>query len=107
MPGSKELRTGQVDFPKIHRAALRILPCLLRRWLPDGRVVGHEYVARNPRRADRHPGSFKINLETGQWADFACGVAGGDVVSLAAYLANVRQIDAARLLTSALGYQND
>ena len=47
-------------------------------------MEGHEYVARNPTRADRRPGSFKINLRTGRWADFATGDKGGDPVSLAA-----------------------
>ena len=43
-------------------------------------------MARNPTRPDRRPGSFKINLTTGRWADFATGDRGGDPVSLAAYL---------------------
>ena len=30
-----------------------------------------EYVALNPTRADKRAGSFKINLQTGRWADFA------------------------------------
>lgn len=102
-----ELRPSQVDFSAINRAALPLLPQLLRRWLPDGRIIGREYIARNPKRADRRPGSFKINLETGRWSDFACGVAGGDVVSLAAYLADLRQIAAAQLLQTTLGVQND
>ena len=38
-----------------------------------------------PRRADHRKGSFKINLTTGRWSDFATGDAGGDLVSLAAY----------------------
>ncbi len=43
---------GRIDFGAINAAALPALPTLLRRWLPDGRQVGREYVARNPRRAD-------------------------------------------------------
>src|ERR1700730_3596436 len=52
----------------------------------------------NPTRADRHPGSFRINMRTGKWAEFAIGAGGGDPVSLVAYLENVRQPKAARLL---------
>ena len=52
-------------------AARLELPALMSRWLPDGRVEGHEFVARNPRRADRNAGSFKVNLRSGRWADFA------------------------------------
>ena len=40
----------------------------------------------NPTRPDRRAGSFKVNLRTGRWADFATGDKGGDAVSLAAYL---------------------
>ncbi len=93
----------RITFDAINRAALANAQEIVRRWLPDGRVEGQEYVARNPRRADRHPGSFKVNLETGKWADFACGARGGDLVSLAAYLAGIDQGEAARELAAMLG----
>ena len=92
-----------VDFKAINRVALELLSDILRRWLPDGRIEGVEYVARNPTRADRRSGSFKINLHTGRWADFATGDRGGDVVSLAAYLAGCSQSEAARQLKIMLG----
>ena len=57
-----ENRAGRIDFDKINRAALADLPSVLRRWLPDGRVIGAELQARNPRRVDRRAGSFKINV---------------------------------------------
>lgn len=92
-----------LDFAAINRAALAVLPALLARWLPDGRAEGYEFVARNPRRADRNAGSFKANLRTGRWADFATGDRGGDPVSLAAYLFGLRQAEAARRLADMLG----
>ncbi len=95
----------RVDFSAINRAALTALPLLLRRWLPDGKLRGREFTARNPRRADRRPGSFKINLRSGKWADFATGDAGGDVVSLAAYLSGTGQGDAAKNLAAMLGVE--
>ena len=79
------------------------LPALLSRWLPDGRLVGHEFEARNPTRADRRPGSFRVNVSTGKWADFATGDVGGDAVSLAAYLSGTGQAEAARALAELLG----
>lgn len=91
------------DFAAINSAALRALPSLLSRWLPDGTKQGHEWVSRNPRRGDRNPGSFKVNMNTGRWADFATGDAGGDPVSLAAWLFSLSQIDAARRLAAMLG----
>ena len=93
----------KIDFAGINHAALGVLPSLLSRWLPGGRQEGHEYIARNPRRADRNLGSFRINMSTGRWSDFATGDKGGDVVSLAAYLADIGQAEAARRLAEMLG----
>jgi hypothetical protein len=92
-----------VDFESINRAALAVLPAILRRLLPDGRIIGGEYVALNPTRSDRRPGSFKINLRTGRWSDFATGDKGGDPVSVCAYVEGVSQGEAARLLAKMLG----
>ncbi len=92
-----------IDFHRINAAALPALPSLLSRWLPDGRREGHEWVALNPRRNDRSLGSFRINMTTGKWADFATGDRGGDVISLAAYLAGTGQTEAALSLARTLG----
>lgn len=94
---------ARIDFDAVNSAALSDLPSLLCRWLPDGRTLGREYVARNPRRADKKAGSFKINLHSGKWCDFATGDAGGDVVSLAAYLSGSGQAEAALNLSEMLG----
>ena len=96
-------RPDHVDFAVVNRAALAVLPALLRRWLPDGRVERNEYVALNPHRSDRNHGSFKMNLRTGRWADFACGARGGDPVSLCAYVNGLSQTEAALRLAAMLG----
>ncbi|GEO18289.1 hypothetical protein [Microvirga aerophila] len=83
---SRRVDGKRLDFERINRAALSVLPLLLARWAPGGRRQGREYVVRNPKRLDRRPGSFRVNLANGLWADFATGDAGGDVISLAAYL---------------------
>lgn len=101
--GQVPLLYDRIDFALINRAAANHLPALLERWLPDGKRVGHEWVARNPRRADRRAGSFSINMRTAKWADFATGDRGGDVISLAAYLFDIRQSVAARNLVKMLG----
>ena len=95
-------QAARVDFARINAAALAALPALLARWLPDGHWQGAEYIARNPRRADRRSGSFKIN-RNGRWSDFATKDGGGDPISLAAYVANISQVAAARELGRALG----
>lgn len=91
-----------IDFDRINRAAIAVLPSLLARWLPDGRREGNEWVSRNPRRDDRRPGSFRVNIVTGKWADFATDDAGGDPIALAAYLAGTGQAEAARSLADML-----
>jgi hypothetical protein len=98
-------RARCIDFAEVDRAALTVFPAVLQRLLPGGRIIGNEFVALNPRRADRHAGSFKVNTTSGRWSDFATGDKGGDPVSLVAYLANVSQGKAARLLAQMLGIQ--
>ena len=100
-------RASLIDFEGIAFAALPSLPALVSRWLPDGRRIGNEWVARNPTRADRRPGSFKVNLRTGRWADFATGDKGGDSISLAAHLHGLSQLEAARKLAAMLGLAED
>ena len=94
-----------IDFDKINAAAIGAMLPLLRTWLPNGRVVGREYVALNPRRHDAHLGSFSINMRTGRWADFTTDDRGGDLVSLLAFLRDTSQSDAARQLSAMLGME--
>jgi hypothetical protein len=94
-----------IAFARINDAALAVLPSLLKRWLPNGRVEGAEYVAKNPQRADSHYGSFKINLRSGRWGDFATGERGCDVISLSAFLSDLSQSKAALALAGMLGLE--
>jgi hypothetical protein len=91
-----------VDFGAVRAAAQRNAHAICNRIIPGGRVVAGEYVVRNPKRADRRPGSFKVNLRTGRWADFATGDKGGDLISLVAWLFDLNQVEAARRLASLL-----
>jgi len=102
-PVDRKRLSRRVDFAHVNSAALVQLPALLARWLPDGRFQGDEYVALNPNRLDRHLGSFKINMKTGRWADFATNDKGGDVISLLAYLSQMNQRSAALTLAKDLG----
>lgn len=96
------MTNSSIDFAEINRAALAAFPAVLARVLPGGKRVGAEVVALNPRRADHRLGSFKVNRHTGKWADFATGDRGGDPISLVAYVADVPQGEAARLLARML-----
>jgi hypothetical protein len=98
-------RNSSIDFKRIAAAALTSAKSLLQEWLPGGRFEGHEYVALNPTRNDRSLGSFKINLQTGRWSDFADPNAKGrDLISLFAYINGLdHQSEAALQIAERLG----
>ena len=98
-----ERHAWRVNFDRVNATALRNADAVVRGFLPDGRREGAEWVARNPVRPDKRLGSFKINLTTGKWADFASGDHGGDLVSLVAYVAVLSQREAAVRLAESLG----
>jgi hypothetical protein len=92
-----------VDFDEVKIAALANIRGVLGRFLPGGKVVRGEYVLLNPTRPDRHLGSFRVNLKSGRWADFATDDRGRDLISLIAYLKSISQYEAARGLSEMLG----
>lgn len=101
--GDQPERSRRVAFDRINRAALDRAHAVVRGLLPEGRQEGHEWVARNPLRPDKRLGSFKVNLSTGKWADFATGNAGGDLVALSAFVAGLPQREAAIRLAESMG----
>ncbi|ACL63325.1 hypothetical protein [Methylobacterium nodulans] len=97
------MRRRRIAFARIASAAAVHTEDIVRRWLPDGRREGAEWVCRNPLRSDRRAGSFKVNLRTGKWGDFATGNAGGDLISLAAFLQSISQAEAAVAVAGMVG----
>lgn len=97
------MNARRINFDRIARVALLYSDTIVARWIPGGRREGGEWVARNPRRSDRKPGSFKINLRNGRWGDFSTGDTGGDLISLAAYLHDLDQSTAALRVADMLG----
>jgi hypothetical protein len=93
----------RISFRRVADAALAHADVLVRRWLPDGRREGTEWVAINPTRNDHRRGSFKVNIRTGAWCDFATDDRGGDLIGLAAYVFRLGQAEAARKIATALG----
>jgi putative DNA primase/helicase len=91
-----------VDFKAVSSAALSALDFVVPQLLPGGRRESGEWVARNPTRNDAKPGSFKVNLRSGVWCDFATGDKGGDVIDLKAYLDGKSKLEAARELATML-----
>lgn len=60
-PNSTKSGATAIDFATVNAAALAALPAVLARVLPRGKRVGKEIVALNPRRPDRHLGSYRVN----------------------------------------------
>ena len=82
---------------------MRFVPALL----PNGEQRGNEWVALNPTRPDRNLGSFRINMTTGKWADFATGDKGQGLASLYAYITGVDYRQASQVVTQMAGVSND
>lgn len=93
-----ELRALPYDWKDVRRRLQRSMPALLRRLKIDAPIANGLCTPLNPRRADRHAGSFVIWCEgdgAGAWRDYACGDdCAGDVFDLIAYLEGLaRKID--------------
>lgn len=84
-----------IDFPALAQQLLASAETLVPAWFPQGKRHGHEWCVGS---IAGEPGeSFKINLRTGRWADFADpDVSGGDLISLYARMRGVKQLEAAR-----------
>jgi len=101
------MKNNQINFKYISMVALRNAIPILQRLLPDGKIVSHNWVVRNPKRADRNAGSFSINVNTGVWKDFADEQAkGGDLIALYAYLYDVSQVEAAKDIAKMLNIED-
>ena len=100
--------TALIDFDEVRTASQHHALAICHRVLPGGRVVSGEYEVRNPKRPDRSPGSFRVNLRTGRWADFATpSDRGGDLIALVAWRFDVSQVEAARRLSVLLSLQSE
>ncbi len=96
---------NDISFSDLNRQLVISSASLLREWLPGGELKGNEYEALNPTRQDSSPGSFRVNVHSGKWSDFATDDKGGDLISLYAYLEGISQSEAARRLAERLGLE--
>jgi putative DNA primase/helicase len=77
---------------------------VLKQLIPDGKVEGCDYVVKNPRRNDRRAGSFRINIATGRFNDFASGDHGGSIIDLVAFVRNCDIATATKKLEELLSF---
>ena len=92
-----------INFQAVNQALLARLEHHARTWVPHGKVVGSNYVALNPRRNDESLGSFCLNLQKGFWVDYATGDRGSDPVSYFAYINELSQFEAGKILSTSTG----
>src|SRR6516165_6480398 len=95
--------TTSIDFDGINEAVLRNGRAFVQDLIPGGKFRSLEYIVRNPKRDDQHPGSFSINYRSGLWKDFATDDCGSDFISLYAFARGCSQGDAARKLAARYG----
>lgn len=100
---TKSKKKFKIDFKQVSNIALPNAEYIVTSLLPNGKRQGNEWVTLNPNRPDNSLGSFKINLSTGKWADFATLDRGSDLISLVAYLKDTTQYQAAKYLAEVLG----
>ena len=92
------LKRKYANFQEIRgRYSENPLP-ILRKLVGAGEIRGGDYVALNPRRNDKHRGSFRIHIATGRFYDFATGDRGGSVIDLAMFVYNCEIVEAAKHL---------
>jgi len=90
----------KLDFKGINEKLLADIETYLNEWLPGGNIEGRNYVVKNPTRDDATPGSFKVELNTGIWKDWATTEKGGDLINLYAYLNGLTDGEAGKKLAS-------
>lgn len=98
------MKNKRPSFADVKAASLKAIDRVLAHWLPNGKREdgGKEYTAPNPTRADKHSGSFKVNLSKGTWSDFATGDKGGDLIDLVRYLDGGTDLEACNKLADFL-----
>lgn len=97
-----------LQFSEVNAAALRLFPGLLYQWFPGGIMHGDEYDVRNPARDDRTRGSFRINIVSGLWSDFATDLRGRSPISLyAQFFCDGSHPEAAKQIARQIGMLHD
>lgn len=84
-------------------AALNHLRALLPNWLPQGKLVGSEWVESRPVGVWGVARALKVNINTGAWTNSSTGHRGEGVVDLFAHINGITAKEAARYLRNLLG----
>jgi hypothetical protein len=93
-----------IRFAELASELLKQAGRLLPQWLPDGAQRGHEYVCAGL--SGGRGTSCSINVNTGQWSDFATDEKGGDLLSLYAAIEGLTMGKAALQVARELGLED-
>jgi len=91
------------DFSLVGRVALDSIHTLLQEWFPNGVKEGSEYCVGS--RAGEAGQSLRVRLtgdKAGVWSDFSDGAAGGDLISLYAFIHDLKPGQACKALAERL-----
>jgi len=86
------------DFALLKQKYRRNPVSVLQQLVGQGKIEGSDYVALNPKRKDGRLGSFRIDIKTGRYHDFATGDKGGSIIDLVAFVYNCGIVEAAQRL---------
>lgn len=75
-----------IDFSALKYQSKDNMLSIIRYLVGTGKIEGDDYIALNPTRNDAKPGSFRINIITGKFHDYATGEGGGNIIDLAMYI---------------------
>ncbi len=94
---------GELPFKELAAALLARAGEYVISWCPGGKIVGREYMCGSIHGGEGN--SFRVNLDTGMWADFASTERGGDLISLYAALNGISNGKAFRELQGDAGVE--
>ena len=75
-----------VNFEELKRQYNQCPIEILKRLVGNGKIEDGDYIALNPRRSDKKAGSFRIDIASGKFHDFATGDRGGSILDLTAFV---------------------
>ena len=87
-----------VSFQKIKQQYKQCPIEILKKLVGNGKIEGGDYVVLNPRRSDKKAGSFRIDISSGKFYDFATRDRGGSILDLAMFVYNCDLLTAAQKL---------
>lgn len=96
------MESKRLDFQGLAQAALSRARDLLPKWLPEGKIVGHEFIVGSF--SGEAGSSLSFNLNTGRWGEFNGSERGGDITSFYAAWQGLEQGEAFRQLAEEIGF---